>query len=44
MVSPCQLPASRPPPVHARKGVGQMKKTYDTKLLFLDSLCSFQIT
>ena len=45
IASCCQLPASRPAPgLHARKGVGQMKKTYDTKLLFLDSLCSFQIT
>ena len=45
IASCCQLPASRPaPPTQARKGGGQMKKTYDTKLLFLDSLCSFQIT
>jgi hypothetical protein len=41
----CHAPASSMlPPVQARKRVGQMKKTYDTKLLFLDSLCSFQIT
>ena len=45
IASACHSPASRPAPsVQARKGVGQMKKTYDTKLLFLDSLCSFQIT
>ena len=44
IASPCAEPAARFPPVQARKGGGQMEKTYDTKLLFLDSLCSFQIT
>ena len=42
IASPCQLPASLPvPPVHARKGGGQMEKTHNTEGLGSENISMF---